>query len=67
MSKLGRIAPREGEGVFCRHCEPTGRANAPNDKLREAIHSCSRIAAWLAQLSFHRGGSAFRHGGWTGR
>src|SRR5258708_2043296 len=25
---LGRVAPRECEGVSHRHCEPTGRANA---------------------------------------
>src|SRR5204863_3180037 len=27
-ANLGRIVPRERRGVFCRHCEPPGRAKA---------------------------------------
>jgi hypothetical protein len=39
-AQLGRIAPREGGGVLCRHCE---------EQSDEAIHS-SFAATWIASL-----------------
>src|SRR5439155_11593025 len=30
---------RHSTVIIHRHCEPTGRANAPDDRLREAIHT----------------------------
>src|SRR5258708_26513763 len=35
-AKAGNHTPRM-RSIRC-HCEPTGRANAPDDRLREAIH-----------------------------
>jgi hypothetical protein len=38
------------KSVSARHCEPTGRREAPpDDRLREAIHSFF-VAAWIASL-----------------
>jgi hypothetical protein len=34
-----------------RHCEPTGRREAPpDDKLREAIHGAAGKKEWIASL-----------------
>ena len=60
-AQLGRIAPREGESMSGRHCEPTGRREAlPDDRLREAIHFTvrrkngllRRFAPWRKRFAF---------------
>ena len=44
--------PTGWEPGFIRHCEPTGRRKAlPDDRLREAIHSCEEsVDCFVATL-----------------